>query len=196
MSPVIKKQLAFSRDSRTQTAGRVAVNSAPQYRAVDFGPSASKLEPLRRGRREEVYPETAPGAPPQMARFCDTRGCSPRASGRANQQRNFPPRQYWHPVGAPGSWITAETLSLLGLQSRFRIPANRFVASVPGDQTDLLLRDTEIDHDLDVSSLLTRRLKFRLSSRSHEPVPPTAECDAIDTILSSPVMNIGISSQN
>src|ERR1700739_3318734 len=42
-----------------------------------------------------------------------------------------------------------------------RIPANRFVASVPDDQTDLLLRDTETDHDLDVYSLLIGRLKCR-----------------------------------
>jgi hypothetical protein len=50
-----------------------------------------------------------------------------------------------------------------------RAPANRFVASVPDEQTDLLLRDTETDHDLDVYSLLIRRLKCRASSRK-EPV--------------------------
>ena len=44
------------------------------------------------GRREEAYAETPPDAPPQMARFCDTRGYRPGASGRANQQRNIPVR--------------------------------------------------------------------------------------------------------
>jgi hypothetical protein len=48
-----------------------------------------------------------------------------------------------------------------------RVPANRFVASVPDEQADLLLCDTETNHHFDVFSLLIRRLKCRPSSRSH-----------------------------
>src|SRR5262249_51584018 len=48
-----------------------------------------------------------------------------------------------------------------------RVPANRFVASVPDDQTDVLFRDPETWHHLDVFSLLIPRPKCRPSSRTH-----------------------------
>ena len=48
-----------------------------------------------------------------------------------------------------------------------RVPANWFVASVPDEQTDVLLCDTETNHHFDVFSLLIRRLKCRPSSPRH-----------------------------
>src|SRR6516225_12230529 len=72
----------------------------------------------------------------------------------------------------PGIQLGRAGLQLFLKMPTQRIPANRFVGSVPDDQTDLLLRDTETDHDLDVLSLLICRLKCRPSSPSHSAYYP------------------------
>src|SRR5215472_10510763 len=74
--PSHQKQVAFSRASRTRTARGVAANSAPQYHAVDFGPSCRVrgdpepiLKPLRARRRKRLRVISRAAAKPDRPRW-------------------------------------------------------------------------------------------------------------------------------
>src|SRR5215467_7804977 len=74
--PSHQKQVAFSRASRTRTARGVAANSAPEYRAVDFGHSCCArgdpepiLKPLRARRRKRLRVISCAAAKPHPPRW-------------------------------------------------------------------------------------------------------------------------------
>ena len=74
--PSHQKQVAFSRASRTRTARGVATNFAPQYHAVDFGPSCCVrgdpepiLKPLRAHRRKRLRVISCAAAKPDRPRW-------------------------------------------------------------------------------------------------------------------------------